>query len=68
MMSLFFAARQTNYARYGLYYLCSMEEMPSVVRKHFMNGEHTVHHRSGLFNGIWTEMAIETTFMRYGKG
>ena len=43
--------------------------MPSEVFKYFMNGEHTVHHRTGLFNGIWTDMvAIETTFMRFGKG
>ena len=68
MMPLFFAARHTNYACYALYYLCSMEEMPCEVCKHFMNGKHTVHHRTGLFNGIWTDMAIETTFMRYGKG
>ena len=68
MMPLFFAAGHTNYARYGLYYLRSMQEMPSEVRKHFDNGEHTVHHTPGLFNGIWSDMAIEQTFMRYGKG
>ena len=69
LMPLFFAARHTHYARYALYYLCSMEEMPCEVRKYFMDGEHTVHHKTtGLFNGIWTDMAIETTFMRYGKG
>ena len=68
MMPLFFAARYTHYARYVLYYLCFMEEMPCEVRKYFMDGEHTVHHKTGLFNGLWTDMGIETTFMRYGKG
>ena len=61
-------ARHTHYARYAPYYLCSMEEMPSEVFKYFMNGEHTVQHRTGLFTGIWTDMAIETTFMRFEKG
>ena len=27
-----------------------------------------MHHNAGLFNGIWSDMAIETTFMRYGHG
>ncbi|KAG1656584.1 hypothetical protein GQR58_023837 [Nymphon striatum] len=30
------------------------------------DGHHTMHHSTGLFNGIWSEIAIETTFMRYG--
>ena len=34
----------------------------------FLKGEHVMRHQSGLWNGIWTDMAIETTFMRYGKG
>lgn len=25
-------------------------------------------HRKGLWNGIWTDMLIESTFMRYGHG
>ena len=45
-----------------------MEAMPEVVRQHFVKGEHTMHHNAGLFNGIWSDMAIETTFMRYGHG
>ena len=27
-----------------------------------------MHHNAGLFNGKWSDMAIETTFMRYGHG
>ncbi|KAK5922319.1 hypothetical protein CgunFtcFv8_019592 [Champsocephalus gunnari] len=68
MMPLFYTAAHFNYARYGLYYLRAIEEMPEEVREHFMKGQHTMHHRSGLFNGIWSDMAIETTFMRYGHG
>ena len=31
-----------------------------------MKGEHVMHHFPGLWNGIWSDMYIETTFMRYG--
>jgi len=47
-----------------------MDSMPEEVHKHFWDGEHTVHHTSGLFNGIWSNipyMAIESIFMRYGQ-
>ena len=27
-----------------------------------------MHHNAGLFNGIWSDMAIGTTFVRYGHG
>ena len=43
-----------------------MQPMPEDVRKYFMIGQHTMHHTAGVFNGIWSDMAIETTFMRYG--
>ena len=68
MMPLFFAAGHSHYARYGLYYLRSMEAMPENIRQHFLNGQHTMHHNPGIFNGISSDMAIETTFMRYGHG
>ena len=68
MMPLFFAASHFNYARYGLYSLREMEAMPTVVRQHVVKGEHTMHHNACLFNGIWSDIAIETTFMRYGHG
>jgi hypothetical protein len=68
MIPLFFAAGHVHYARYALYYLRSMHGLPKNVSDQFMKGQHTMHHNSGLFNGIWSDMAIETTFMRYGKG
>ena len=68
MMPLFFAAPHFNYALYGLYYLREMEAMTDIVRQHFVKGEHTMHHNAGLFNGIWIDMAIGTTFVRYGHG
>ncbi len=68
MLPLFFAAGHMNYTRYGLYYLRSMEEMPSNVKEQFLKGQHTMHHKAGLFNGIWSDMVIETTYMRFGHG
>ena len=68
MMPLFFAASHTNYARYGMYYLRTIEQLPDDVHKHFNKGEHTMHHNAGINNGIWSDMTIETTFMWYGHG
>lgn len=66
MMPYFFGAGHVNYARYGLCYLREMERLPEEVLLHFMKGEHVMHHSAGLWNGIWSDMMIETTFMRYG--
>ena len=68
MLPYFFAAGHHNYARYGLYYLRSMEAMPEIVRKQFLKGEHVMRLASGVWNAIWSDMYIETTFMRYGHG
>ena len=31
-----------------------------------MKGEHVMHHIPGLWNGLWSDMYNESTFMRYG--
>ena len=46
----------------------SMEKMPHNLLKKFMNGEHIIRIKEGLFNGIWSDMAIESTYMKVGKG
>ena len=66
MLPYFFSSSHVNYARYGLYYLRSMESLDSEVLSHFMKGQHVMHHIPGIWNGIWSDMYIETTFMRYG--
>ena len=68
MIPHFFAAGHVNYGRYGLYYIRSMERLPENVLKRFLNGEHVMRHNHGVWNGIWSDMFIETTSMRYGKG
>ena len=44
MMPYFFAAGHPNYARYGLYYLASMERLPDDILVQFMKGEHLMRH------------------------
>jgi hypothetical protein len=45
-----------------------MEGLPDEVLASFLKGEHVMRHESGLWNGMWSDMFIETTFMRYGPG
>ena len=66
MLPYFFAAGHVHYARYGLCYLRAMEALPEEVLDRFMKGEHVMRHQRGLWNGLWSDMFIETTFMRYG--
>ena len=49
MLPYFFAAAHVNYARYGLYYLRSMESLgPEEISK-FVKGEHVMHHIPVIF-------------------
>ena len=66
MLPLFYATDHINYALDGLYYLKSMKGLPKNIRNYFMKGEHTVQHRAGIFLGICSDMAIETSYMRCG--
>lgn len=68
MLPYFFAAGHINYARYGLYYLESMKKLPREVLISFMKGEHVMRHQAGIWNGMLSDMFIDTTFMRYGHG
>ena len=52
MLPYFFASAHVNYARYGLYYLRSMESLGEEELSKFMKGEHVMHHVPGLWNGI----------------
>ena len=52
MNPYFFAAGHHNYARYGLYYLRSMEKLPTELLKIFMKGEHVMRHQKGFWNGM----------------
>ena len=68
MMPYFFAAKHVNYARYGICYINTMEKLPSEVLTQFMKGEHVMRHQKGIWNAIWSDMMIETSYMKIGKG
>ena len=68
MIPYFFAAAHWNYARDSICYLRSMEKLPGIVLDKFLEGDHAMHHKKGIWNGIWSDMMIETTYMKYGKG
>lgn len=58
MLPYFFASGHVNYARYGLYYLRSMEDLPPNVLQHYMKGSHVMRHIEGLWNRTWSDMFI----------
>lgn len=66
MLPYYFAAGHFNYARYGLYYLRSMELLPPHIQSYFLEGQHITRHISGIWNGLWSDQFIESTFMKYG--
>ena len=68
MIPYFFAAGHINYARYGLCYLLTMSRLPPTILNQFMKGEHVLRHKEGIWNGIWSDMMIETSYMKFGKG
>ena len=45
-----------------------MEKLSGPVLKEFRMGNHVMRHQPGIWNGIWSDMFIESTFMRYGHG
>ena len=68
MIPYFFAAAHWNYARDSICYLRSMEKLPGIVLDKFLEGDNVMRHKKGILNGIWSDMMIETTYMKYSKG
>ena len=68
MCPYFFTARHVNFARYGIYYINKMYRLDGNALQRFMKGEHVMRHKSGFWNGMWSDMFIEMTWMKYGKG
>ena len=68
MMLYFFAAGYVNYARYGLCYLRTMHRLPGVTLEQFLTEKHVLQYQDGHWKGRWTDMIIESTYMRHDKG
>ena len=43
-----------------------MENLSGDILEGFLKGNHVLCYNPGLWNGIWSDIFIETTFMRYG--
>ena len=49
----FFSAGHVIYARYGVHHLRQTQSLPEKVRCRFEKREHTLHLKSGIWNGMW---------------
>ena len=67
MMPYICAAGHWNYIRDGTCYVRSIERIPNTVLQHFLNGKRVVHLQDGLCNAVWSDNAIEPTYMKNGK-
>ena len=65
---LFFPAGYYNYARYGLHCINSMEKLPNETLESFMKWEHVTCHKRRIWKSIWSNMMIETTYIKFEKG
>ena len=51
-----------------VFIICGLWRKSPKILAHFMKGEHVMRHKPGVWNAIWSDIYIETTFMRYGHG
>ena len=63
-----FAANKYNYSRYCLYYVRSMTCLGPEIMDRFCQGQQSLHHTAGIYNGQWRVIFIETNWMRKGHG
>ena len=42
-------------------------KVPTILDQ-FLKGKHVLCHREGIWNDLWSDMMIETSCMRFGKG
>ena len=67
MLPYFCSAGCHNYARYGAFYVHQMKGLNPEMMKKLQEGAF-VRHIPGIYNSTWTDMFIETTYMRLGHG
>ena len=67
MLPYFRSAGCHNYARYGAFYVHHMKSLHPEMMKKLQDGA-CVRHIPGINNSTWTDMFIETTYMRLGHG
>ncbi len=68
MLPYFFAAGHWNYARYITWHLMEfMNLVDDKALEMFYEGRHVCRHRSGAWNGVFSDQFGEQTYIRYGK-
>ena len=67
MLPYFRAAGCHNYSRYGAFYVHQMKGLPTEILKKLQQGAF-MRLIPGIYNSTWTDMFIETTYMRLGHG
>ena len=68
MIPYFFSANRYNYARWTPVYILGMLKIPEDIRRAFEHGEFTVRRTTSPFNGISSDMGVETTMVKDAKG
>ena len=68
MLPYFFASGHVNYARYGLYYLHSMESLGHEEISKFMKGEHVMHHVPGRYFCSSLQLFVNLLYIPYSDG
>ena len=60
-------ASHWNYVRNGTVYVRCLEKLPNTLLNWFLEGKNVVHLPDGLWNGIWSDMSIKSTYMKIEK-
>ena len=70
MLNIFAATGRGNYAKSARLYLQDMRDLEKshqFLYNEFMGGKHTVKRSAKFWAGIWTDLTIEQTLMRFIK-
>ena len=57
-----------RYSRYGTFYVHHIKSLPKSTLEKVLKEDFFMRHIPGIYNATWTDMFIETTYMRLGHG
>lgn len=68
MLPFFFITNRSNYSRWTPVYILDMLDIPVEIKAAFDAGEFAICQKTGIFNGVWSDMATEKTIIKDSKG
>ena len=68
MLPFFFITNRLNYSRWTPVYILDMLVIPVEIKAAFDAGEFAISQKTGIFNGVWSDMATEKTIIKDSKG